>query len=79
MRIEREKEFEKIFEEIIAENLLNMGKGTVTQVQEVESPIQDKTKVKHNKSYINQITKIKDKEKKKKKGKAKNNLTRDSL
>ena len=29
MRIEREKEFEKIFEEIIAENLLNLGKETV--------------------------------------------------
>ena len=31
---EREKGAEKIFEEIIGENFLNMGKETVTQVQE---------------------------------------------
>ena len=33
---EREKGPEKIFEEIIAENFPNMGKETVTQVQEVQ-------------------------------------------
>ena len=33
---EREKEDEKIFEEIVAENFHNMGKETVTQLQEVE-------------------------------------------
>ena len=32
----REKGPEKIFEEIIAENFPNMGKETVTQVQEVK-------------------------------------------
>ena len=32
----REKGPEKIFEEIIAENLLNMGKEIVNQVQEVQ-------------------------------------------
>ena len=36
---EREKEPEKIFEEIIAEKFPNMGKETVTQVQKVHSPI----------------------------------------
>ena len=40
---EREKGLEKIFEEIIAENFPNLGKETVTQVQEAstESPVQD--------------------------------------
>ena len=32
----------KIFEEIIVENFPNMGKEIVTQVQEAQSPIQDK-------------------------------------
>ena len=31
---ERKKKPEKIFEEIIAENFPNLGRGTVTQVQE---------------------------------------------
>ena len=35
---EKEKESEKIFEEIIVENFLNMGKEIVTQVQEAQSP-----------------------------------------
>ena len=34
---EREKGPEKIFEEIIAENILNMGKEIVNQVQEAQS------------------------------------------
>ena len=38
---EREKGPEKIFEEIIVENFPNMGKEIATQVQEVQSPIQD--------------------------------------
>ena len=37
---EREKGLEKIFEEIIAENFPNLGKETVTQVQEAQSLIQ---------------------------------------
>ena len=40
-REERRKEPEKIFEDIISENFHNMGKKTVTQVQEAQSPIQD--------------------------------------
>ena len=38
---EREKEPEKILEQVMAKNFLNMGKETVTQVQEGQSPIQD--------------------------------------
>ena len=34
---ENEKRPDKIFEEIIAENFYNMGKETVTKVQEAES------------------------------------------
>ena len=33
---EREKETEKIFREIIAENFPNMGKGSLTQIQEAQ-------------------------------------------
>ena len=54
---EREKGPEKIFEEIIAENFPNMGKEIAIQVQEVQSPIQDKPKEKHAKTQSNQIDK----------------------
>ena len=60
---EREKGPEKIFEEIIVENFPNMGKEIATQVQEVQSPIQDKPKEKHAKTHSNQISKRLDKEK----------------
>ena len=54
----REKKWsEKIFEEIIVENFPNMGKEIVNQVQEVQSPIQDKSKEKHAKTHINQTIK----------------------
>ena len=39
---EKKKGSEKIFEEIIVENFPNMGREIVTQVQEAQSPIQDK-------------------------------------
>ena len=39
---EEKKGSEKIFEEITVENFPNMGKEIVTQVEEVQSPIQDK-------------------------------------
>ena len=54
---EREKGPEKIFEEIIVKNFPNMGKEIVTQVQEAQSPIQDKPKEKHAKTHSNQIDK----------------------
>ena len=40
-----------------------MGKERVNQVQEAQSPIQDKPKEKHTEKHINQTKKIKHKEK----------------
>ena len=54
---EREKGSEEIFEEIIAENFPNMRKEMLTQVQEAQSPIQDKPKEEHSKTHINQTDK----------------------
>ena len=54
---EREKGPEKIFEEIIVKNFPNMGKEIATQVQEAQSPRQDKPKEKHAKTHNNQIHK----------------------
>ena len=54
---EREKGPEKIHEEIIAENFLNIRKESVTQVYKVQSPIQDKPKDKHIKTHVNQTDK----------------------
>ena len=54
---EKKKGSEKIFEEIISENFPNMGKEIVNQVQEAQSPIQDKSKEKHAKTHINQTIK----------------------
>ena len=51
---EEEKGPEKIFEEITAENFLNMGKKIVNQVQEKQSPRQDKHKEEHTKTHSNQ-------------------------
>ena len=55
---EKKKETEKIFEDIIVENFLNMRKEIVNQVQEVQSPIRDKSKEKNAKTHINQTIKI---------------------
>ena len=60
---EREKGPEKIFEEIIAENFPNMGKEIVNQVQEAESPRQDKPKEEHMETHNRQTGKIKDQDK----------------
>ena len=54
---EKEKGPEKIFEEIIVENFPNMGKEIATQVQEAQSPSQDKPKEKHAETHSNQIDK----------------------
>ena len=54
---EREKGPEKIFEEIRVENFPNMGKEIATQVQEAQSPIQDKPKKKHAGTHSNQTGK----------------------
>ena len=51
---EREKEPEKISEGIIAGNFLNMGKEIVKQVQEAQSPRQEKLKEEHTETHSNQ-------------------------
>ena len=56
-RKRRQKGLEKLFEEIIVENFPNMGKETVTKVQEMQKPRQDKHKDKHDKTHSNQIHK----------------------
>ena len=48
---EKKKGSEKIFEDIIVENFPNMGEEIVNQVQEVQSPITDKSKEKHANIY----------------------------
>ena len=61
---EREKGLEKIFEEIIAVKFPNMGKETVTQVQEVQR-VPGRINPRRNTSrlIVIKLTKIKDKEK----------------
>ena len=75
----RQKGHEKILEEIIVENFPKMGKETVTHVQETQSPKQDKSKVKHPKTHINQINKDQTHRKniKSSKGKSTNNTQGD--
>ena len=54
---EREKWPERILEEIIAENFLNMGKEIVKEVQEAQSPRKDKPKKEHMETYSPQTDK----------------------
>ena len=56
-----------------------MGKETATQVKENQSPKQDKPKVKHPKTHINQINKVQTQRTniKSSKGKATNNTQGD--
>ena len=59
---EREKEPEKIFEEILAENFPNMGKETVTQVQELQRiPGRIKPMRNMQRHIVIKLTRIKDK------------------
>ena len=50
---EKKKVYEKNFEEIMVENFLTVEKEIVNQVQEAQSPIQDK----HAKTHANQTNK----------------------
>ena len=52
----KKKGYEKFFEEIIVENFPNMAKETVNQVQDAQSPIQDKSKDKHAKTQTQRKT-----------------------
>ena len=54
VRRKERKALRNIFEEIIVENFPNMGKEIVNQVQESQSPLEDKPKEKHIKTHINQ-------------------------
>ena len=54
---EREKGPEKIFEEIIVKNFPTMGKERANQVQEAQSPRQEKLKEKYAKTHSKQIDK----------------------
>ena len=54
---DKKKDREKILEEIIVENFPKMGKEILTQVQETQSPKQDKAKAKPPKTHINHINK----------------------
>ena len=56
---DKKKGDEKMLEEIIVENFLEMRKEIATQVQETQSPKQDKPKVKHPKTHINHEGEIK--------------------
>ena len=59
---EREKGPEKIFEEIIAENFLNMGNEIVNQVQEAQrGPGRINPRRNTPRHIVNTLTKIKDK------------------
>ena len=59
---DQKKGSEKILEEILVKNFPNMGKEIVTQVQEVESPIQNTSKEKHTDIHINQTNQASAKE-----------------
>ena len=59
---DKKKDDEKILEEIIVENFPKMGKEIITQVQETQSPQQDKPKAKHPRHILIKLTKIKRKE-----------------
>ena len=54
---EKKKGYEKIFEEIIVKIFPKMEKEIVNQVQEAQSPIQDKSKEKHAKTHTHQTDK----------------------
>ena len=60
---EREKETEKIFQELIAENFPNMGKEPLTQIQEAQR-VSYKINPRKNtlRHILIKLTKIKDKE-----------------
>ena len=78
---DKKKGHKKILEEIIVENFPKMGKEIATQVQEIQSPKQDKPKEKHPKTHINQINEAQTQRTsiKSSKGKTTNNTQGDSL
>ena len=59
---EKNKGYEKIFEEIIVENVPNMEKEIVNHPRGAKSPIKDKPKENHAKPHTNQTKKTKHRE-----------------
>ena len=56
---QKEKGYEKIFEEIIVENFPNMENGnSQSSPRGTKSPIQDKPKKKYTKTHTNQTNKV---------------------
>ena len=53
----RDKEPEKIFEVIVAENFPNMGEEIANQVQKAQSPRQFRPKEEHTKTHSNKTGK----------------------
>ena len=53
----REKGPEKIFEEMMVENLLNVCKKIIHKVRKAQSPRKDKHKEEHTETHSNQIDK----------------------
>ena len=78
-REDKKKGLEKILEEVIVENFPKVGKEIAIQVQETQSAKQDKPKVKHPKTHINQTNKeqIQKENIKSSEGKATNNTQGD--
>ena len=60
---EREKETEKIFQEIIAENFPNIGEEPLTQIQEARVPYKINPRRNTLRHILIKLTKIKDKKK----------------
>ena len=56
-REQKEKGLEKIIEDILVKNFPNMRKETLTQVQEMQSPIEDKPKDDYIETHTHQIDK----------------------
>ena len=55
---EKKNGYENFLQEIIVKNFPNVWKEIVSQIEEAESPIQDKPKEKHTETHINQTNKI---------------------
>ena len=73
---EREKETEKIFQEIIAENFPNMGKESLTQIQEAQQvPYKINPRRNTPRHILIKQNKIKDKEKTLKAAREKKQIT----
>ena len=72
---EKKEGYEKIFEDIIVQNVPSVEKEIVNQVQEVQSPIQDKPRRNTPRHILIKLTKTKHKERMLKVAREKQQLT----